>query len=76
MNSNLPFGDVIPSNCEITGNPCGTDTWMTGTYCHCKTCRSWCNGYHSAIKNKNQTEQKNILSTDIPITPMPSMLYI
>jgi hypothetical protein len=27
--------------CEITGNPSGTDTWMTGKPCHCQACASW-----------------------------------
>ena len=27
--------------CEITGNPCGTDTWVKGTPCHCSQCAAW-----------------------------------
>lgn len=26
--------------CEVTGNPCGTDTWMMGRPCVCKACSS------------------------------------
>jgi hypothetical protein len=27
--------------CEITGNQCGTDTWMKGSPCHCPQCAAW-----------------------------------
>lgn len=27
--------------CEITGNPCGTDTWIEGHDCLCGACQHW-----------------------------------
>ncbi len=27
--------------CKITGNPCGTDTWMRGSECQCIACQRW-----------------------------------
>jgi len=27
--------------CEITGNVCGTDTWIDGHPCKCKNCQAW-----------------------------------
>ncbi len=27
--------------CQVTTNPCGTDTWMVGKECHCSNCQTW-----------------------------------
>ena len=27
--------------CKITGNECGTDTWMEGRPCLCENCQRW-----------------------------------
>lgn len=27
--------------CQVTGNPCGTDTWVVGHPCECGTCYLW-----------------------------------
>lgn len=27
--------------CQVTKNPCGTDTWMIGHPCECKHCRAY-----------------------------------
>jgi len=29
--------------CEITGNPCGTDTWEINHPCQCKNCQAYIN---------------------------------
>jgi len=34
--------------CKITGNPCGTDTWMRGSECQCVGCQRWL-GQHDAL---------------------------
>lgn len=30
-----------PLRCMLSGNPCGTDTWMRGTRCECLNCTTW-----------------------------------
>lgn len=30
-----------PDRCEITGNPCGTDTWEINHPCQCKNCQKY-----------------------------------
>lgn len=30
-----------PKSCKVTGNPCGTDTWMVGHPCKCENCQEW-----------------------------------
>jgi hypothetical protein len=44
----LPAGIDAPTatpaavaRCEVTGNPCGTDTWAKGTACSCAACQAW-----------------------------------
>ena len=27
--------------CNVTGNPCGTDTWIEGHSCPCENCQRW-----------------------------------
>lgn len=27
--------------CKVTGNQCGTDTWMVGYTCPCVECAAW-----------------------------------
>jgi hypothetical protein len=34
----LVKGEVEVLKCEITGNPCGTDTWEVNHPCTCKNC--------------------------------------
>ena len=31
----------IPTRCEITNNPCGSDTWEIHTPCKCRKCQAW-----------------------------------
>lgn len=31
---------IEPLRCLVTGNPCGTDTWMAGQPCRCAACRT------------------------------------
>lgn len=31
---------LVP-RCNISGNPCGTDTWGNGCTCHCTSCQDW-----------------------------------
>jgi hypothetical protein len=31
-----------PLRCEITGNPCGSDTWKADETCECPNCRKYC----------------------------------
>lgn len=30
-----------PLRCEVTANPCGTDTWAVGYVCPCTPCQTW-----------------------------------
>ncbi len=30
--------------CKVTGNPCGTDTWMEGIPCKCESCQAYLKG--------------------------------
>jgi hypothetical protein len=39
---NPPIPDSI-LRCEITGNPCGTDTWGINHPCQCKNCQVYIN---------------------------------
>lgn len=34
-----PLNDVF--RCEVTGNPCGTDTHMFDNVCSCAQCEAW-----------------------------------
>lgn len=32
---------MAEERCEITGNPCGTDTWVVGRPCQCNPCQRY-----------------------------------
>jgi hypothetical protein len=32
---------IAVDRCLVSGNPCGSDTWMEGTMCHCQNCQRW-----------------------------------
>lgn len=34
----VPHGALL-ERCEVTGNPCGTDTWAAGSACRCAPCQ-------------------------------------
>ncbi len=35
--------------CEVTGNPCGTDTWEVNSPCQCSPCRGYAKGYLDGV---------------------------
>ncbi len=35
------LGTIQMIRCSVTGNPCGTDTWMEGHPCKCDGCQLW-----------------------------------
>ena len=35
------MSETTDFRCEVTGNPCGTDTRPAGSPCQCKACRRW-----------------------------------
>ncbi len=37
----VPPGARLIARCNISGNPCGTDTWGNGGTCHCTSCQGW-----------------------------------
>ena len=39
----LFYRDLIAPQfrCKVTGNPCGTDTWMNDHECQCSSCQDW-----------------------------------
>lgn len=36
-----PVPGITSTNCEISGNPCGTDTHRVGYECPCNPCRQY-----------------------------------
>ena len=32
---------IADEHCRRTGNPCGSDTWVIGIPCDCKSCQKW-----------------------------------
>jgi len=42
----------MPRRCEITGNPCGTDTWEILTPCKCKQCQAWLMVYCTNLETR------------------------
>jgi hypothetical protein len=37
--------------CKVTGNPCGTDTWMVGGSCPCAECQTYLHEKGDEIPN-------------------------
>ena len=42
--------------CEITGNPCGTDTWEINYSCQCKNCQLYLKDLAIEIKKGDKNE--------------------
>ena len=40
VRKSAPFASTVV-RCEVTGNPCGTDTWFVGHPCSCGPCREF-----------------------------------
>ena len=36
--------------CEVTTNPCGSDTWAEGYSCECSSCQAWLKTRQSTFK--------------------------
>jgi len=53
--------------CKITGNPCGTDTWMRGSECQCGPCQRWL-GQREGIAKWNARMRTQIAGASGPIT--------
>lgn len=37
------------ARCEVTSNPCGTDTWEVNSPCQCSPCRGYAKGYVDGV---------------------------
>lgn len=62
-----PFASNVPSmtgvRCEVTGNPCGSDTWIVGHDCECTTCQVF---VASSKKSADDTQPMSaVSSTDV-----------
>ena len=56
-------GDGTPPldelRCRITGNQCGTDTWMVGHPCQCDNCQAWLRGRAEPAEGERLTDWTN-----------------
>ena len=43
------------SRCEVTRNPCGTDTWCAGYVCKCANCTKYLSELDDKLRAFNQT---------------------
>lgn len=46
LNGPVSDRDRSAPRCLVTGNLCGTDTWMVGRECQCTACQEWIRAGH------------------------------
>ncbi len=60
--------------CEITKNPCGTDTWPIGSVCVCKNCTKYLTNNHSLPHLEDKSLEDLVGAKAIGALPIPLSL--